>query len=323
MQKRRTFGLAETFESERIWWRWTTWSRPLSPTIMKIDRWLVWTVFRISVGIRESRAFFGISLNCSFTLYFELFSANEEVRSKVSRWGKMKILDRHSPLLVPSWTCGCPTGMVKGRLIGFHDFSLSKFHKHLAMEDQGALSKPSKATDIHPCLSSKKALKALHSKCLEYIAERNVSYLDQSDVKFLLDDSNPVKPNVVADIMNQMVAQVLNHDYCADGRIWFSCWWLQKANCWLSPLKRTRESSNSLFKSLLTLSLTSLTKDEHLVYTRIQQADNQGIWSQNLSRSLNMGKVVLDKCLRSLESRRIIKKVKSVKVLHLLYSGWS
>jgi DNA-directed RNA polymerase III subunit RPC6 len=63
-------------------------------------------------------------------------------------------------------------------------------------------------------------------------------------------------------------------------------------------------------------SLDTLTKDEHLVYTRIQHADNQGIWSQNLSKNLNMGKVVLDKCLKSLESKRIIKRVKSVKVCY-------
>lgn len=65
---------------------------------------------------------------------------------------------------------------------------------------------------------------------------------------------------------------------------------------------------------LIFLSLSLLNKDEHLVYTRIQHADNQGIWSQSLARQLNMGKVVLDKCLKSLESKRIIKKVKSVKV---------
>jgi hypothetical protein len=78
------------------------------------------------------------------------------------------------------------------------------------MEEQSMSLEKRKPGEVHPCLSSKKALKALHLKCLEYVGERNVSYLDQSDVKLLLGGSAQVKPNVVADIMNQMVSQVRN-----------------------------------------------------------------------------------------------------------------
>ena len=78
------------------------------------------------------------------------------------------------------------------------------------MEEQSVSLQKRKAVEAHPCLSSRKALKALHLKCLEYIAERNVSYLDQADVTVLLGGTTEVKPNVVADIMNQMVAQVFN-----------------------------------------------------------------------------------------------------------------
>ena len=56
-----TDGRAETRERARMWCRLTTWSLPLSPTITKIERCCVWTVLRISAGIRESSAFFGIA----------------------------------------------------------------------------------------------------------------------------------------------------------------------------------------------------------------------------------------------------------------------
>jgi hypothetical protein len=65
-----------------------------------------------------------------------------------------------------------------------------------------------KAQDSHPCLVSKRALRELHQKCLQYVQEKNVSYLDQSDVTELLGGSSQVKANVVADIMTQMVSQV-------------------------------------------------------------------------------------------------------------------
>jgi hypothetical protein len=63
--------------------------------------------------------------------------------------------------------------------------------------------------DLHPCLRSKKALTELHQRCLEYVHEKNVSYLDQGDVTDLLGGPSEVKPNVVADIMTQMVSQVV------------------------------------------------------------------------------------------------------------------
>ena len=65
-----------------------------------------------------------------------------------------------------------------------------------------------KAQDTHPCLVSKRALRELHQKCLQYVQEKNVSYLDQSDVTELLGGSSQVKANIVADIMTQMVSQV-------------------------------------------------------------------------------------------------------------------
>lgn len=76
------------------------------------------------------------------------------------------------------------------------------------MEDSKLLPTRNGA-DMHPCLNSKKALRELHQRCLEYVHEKNVSYLDQGDVTDLLGGPSKVKPNVVADIMTQMVSQVV------------------------------------------------------------------------------------------------------------------
>ena len=76
------------------------------------------------------------------------------------------------------------------------------------MEDSKLLQKRDGAA-MHPCLNSKKALRELHQRCLEYVHEKNVSYLDQVDVTNLLGGPSKVKPSVVADIMTQMVSQVV------------------------------------------------------------------------------------------------------------------
>ena len=76
------------------------------------------------------------------------------------------------------------------------------------MEDSKLLQKRDGA-EMHPCLNSKKALRELHQRCLEYVHEKNVSYLDQVDVTNLLGGPSKVKPSVVADIMTQMVSQVV------------------------------------------------------------------------------------------------------------------
>lgn len=78
------------------------------------------------------------------------------------------------------------------------------------MEDGVALDKPKKG-EKHPCLESKRALKALHAKCLEYTKQMNVSYIDQSILTQLLGGTDDVKPNVVADIMTYMVSMVCFH----------------------------------------------------------------------------------------------------------------
>lgn len=82
------------------------------------------------------------------------------------------------------------------------------------MEDSHALIKR-QTGKTHPCLVSKKALKSFHLICLDYIKEKNVTYLDQAIITDLLGGPTEVKANEVAEIMTQMVskvAQKLNHD---------------------------------------------------------------------------------------------------------------
>ena len=83
------------------------------------------------------------------------------------------------------------------------------------MEDSVTLTKPKKGEN-HPCLQSKKALRALHSKCLEYSKEKNVSYIDQAILTELLGGDEGVKPNVVAMIVSHMVNMVFSHGVVAN-----------------------------------------------------------------------------------------------------------
>lgn len=57
----------------------------------------------------------------------------------------------------------------------------------------------------------------------------------------------------------------------------------------------------------------SLEGDEKIVYQCIKAADNKGIWTKDLKMRTNLHQTVITKVLKSLESRKIIKAVKSVK----------
>ena len=80
------------------------------------------------------------------------------------------------------------------------------------MEDSISLQKGKgavKSEDEHsPLLKSKKALKAFHEKCLDYVREKNVTYLNPEDLIELLGGSGNVGPGFVKDLMNVMVANV-------------------------------------------------------------------------------------------------------------------
>jgi DNA-directed RNA polymerase III subunit RPC6 len=59
--------------------------------------------------------------------------------------------------------------------------------------------------------------------------------------------------------------------------------------------------------------LSTLHPEERLVYTHIKASSNVGIWVKDLINSTNFHRSVITKIVKSLESRRIIKSVKSVK----------
>ena len=61
-------------------------------------------------------------------------------------------------------------------------------------------------------------------------------------------------------------------------------------------------------------SLGSLSREEHLIYTRIQQAGNTGIWAQQLQKAANIPPNAFNKAVNSLETKKHIKRVKAVKV---------
>ncbi|KAF2795215.1 DNA-directed RNA polymeras-like protein III subunit Rpc34 [Melanomma pulvis-pyrius CBS 109.77] len=56
-----------------------------------------------------------------------------------------------------------------------------------------------------------------------------------------------------------------------------------------------------------------LTPDERLLYHHIDQVQSEGIWSKALRARTNVTQQVLTKCLKSLESKDLVKSVMSVK----------
>lgn len=66
----------------------------------------------------------------------------------------------------------------------------------------------------------------------------------------------------------------------------------------------------------------NLEGDEKIVYQCIKAADNKGIWTKDLKLRTNLHQTVITKVLKSLEGRKIIKAVKSVKVSILSMFVW-
>src|SRR5438034_11824825 len=81
------------------------------------------------------------------------------------------------------------------------------------MEDNISLQKSKKGAvknedELAPLLRSRKALKLFHEKCLDWIREKNVTYLTPDDLSVLLGESSNANPAFVKDLMNIMVANV-------------------------------------------------------------------------------------------------------------------
>ncbi len=57
-----------------------------------------------------------------------------------------------------------------------------------------------------------------------------------------------------------------------------------------------------------------LTREEQLVYTHIRDAGNQGLWSKHIKDKCQIHQTVATKCLKQLETLRMVKVVRDVKV---------
>jgi DNA-directed RNA polymerase III subunit RPC6 len=57
-----------------------------------------------------------------------------------------------------------------------------------------------------------------------------------------------------------------------------------------------------------------MSSDEEMLYTYIQDAAREGIWSKTLKTKSNMHATTMTKCLKTLEQKRYVKVVQSVKV---------
>lgn len=68
---------------------------------------------------------------------------------------------------------------------------------------------------------------------------------------------------------------------------------------------------------------STMTNEESLVYSYIEASGREGIWSKTIKARTNLHQHVVLKCLKSLESQRYVKSVKSVKYptrkIYMLY----
>ncbi|KAM9909526.1 hypothetical protein OXX80_000168 [Metschnikowia pulcherrima] len=73
-----------------------------------------------------------------------------------------------------------------------------------------------------------------------------------------------------------------------------------------------------------TKKLTSMSDDEQMIYTYIEASGREGIWTKTLKAKTNMHQHIVMRCLKSLESQRYIKSIKSVKhptrKIYMLYN---
>ncbi|KAI7834544.1 RNA polymerase Rpc34 subunit-domain-containing protein [Kickxella alabastrina] len=59
--------------------------------------------------------------------------------------------------------------------------------------------------------------------------------------------------------------------------------------------------------------LSGLSSDEKLVFKHIENSNNEGIWVRTLKQKTNLLQGVINRCLKGLEQKALIKSVKSVK----------
>lgn len=52
--------------------------------------------------------------------------------------------------------------------------------------------------------------------------------------------------------------------------------------------------------------------EEKLVYQIIEGSGNKGIWTKDIRNSSNLTELQINKCLKTLESKKLVKRVKTV-----------
>lgn len=79
---------------------------------------------------------------------------------------------------------------------------------------------------------------------------------------------------------------------------------LQKTSSGLQYLAWSKEEASTL---------GTLDNDEALVFTQVREAGNEGIWTKQLKTRTNLHQTVMNRCLKALDNKSLIKSVKSVK----------
>lgn len=65
---------------------------------------------------------------------------------------------------------------------------------------------------------------------------------------------------------------------------------------------------------LNTIRTSSLDNDSKLIYDYIKEAKNEGIWTKDLKKRTNLHLNVVNRVLKFLEQKQLVKSVKHVKV---------
>lgn len=81
-------------------------------------------------------------------------------------------------------------------------------------------------------------------------------------------------------------------------------------------VKISKEGANLLFSAVPldeANKIKSMSADEAMIYSHVEEAGRGGIWTKTLTARTNLHANVIARCIKSLESQRHIKQVKSVK----------
>ncbi|KAH0562189.1 hypothetical protein GP486_003111 [Trichoglossum hirsutum] len=129
--------------------------------------------------------------------------------------------------------------------------------------------------------------KALYEKCLQAPANQLFNQHDLLDMGIIPGGNPTILMQCVQALMDEGLAKVLVQP---DGS---AVWRMVK-----------QEDANKY---------KILSPDEALIYSHIESCGREGIWTKNLKNKVNIHQSVLNRCIKSLESRNYIKAVKNVK----------